>query len=314
MIDHLWLQLLQLKKRLDSFGSPVLFCHITTQKDVSINDPLSFETTVPSVLIHWNKKQALETPPTIYTEILVTANQFPVVLQQGNMSQETIDFLLLYLPYCFLGITANEQKKTQVVAHFAQTLDGKIATTTGVSKWIGNQENLIHAHRMRALCDSVLVGKGTLRMDDPQLTVRHVNGDNPIRIILGKAFEEFESRMNPKDGEIWVIGKSCCRLPKGFTFIPIEAYNESISETELLKKLFSLGVKTTYLEGGPATTSRFLKSGNINILQLHLAPIIFGSGISAIELPRINQLEESVHFSTFKFTPIGNAIMFTGYL
>src|SRR3546814_58109 len=70
-----------------------------------------------------------------------------------------------------------------VVAHLGQTLDGRIATVSGASRFVTGHEDILHNHRMRALFDVVLVGAGTVRADDPQLTVRHCAGDNPVREI-----------------------------------------------------------------------------------------------------------------------------------
>ena len=60
-----------------------------------------------------------------------------------------------------------------VVAHLGQSLDGRIATSVGASRWVTGEADLLHNHRMRALADAVVVGAGTVRHDDPQLTVRH---------------------------------------------------------------------------------------------------------------------------------------------
>src|SRR3546814_8323770 len=71
-----------------------------------------------------------------------------------------------------------------VVAHLGQTLDGRIATVSGASRFVTGHEDILHNHRMRALFDVVLVGAGTVRADDPQLTVRHCAGDNPVRVVI----------------------------------------------------------------------------------------------------------------------------------
>ena len=74
-----------------------------------------------------------------------------------------------------------------VLVHMASSLDGKIALNNGHSKWIGNEENLKHAHRLRAILDGILVGSSTVKNDSPQLTVRHVEGPNPTRLILSNS-------------------------------------------------------------------------------------------------------------------------------
>jgi len=70
------------------------------------------------------------------------------------------------------------------VAHIGQSLDGRIATENGESRWITGEADLLHCHRMRAIADAVLVGARTVRADDPQLTVRRCAGDNPLRVVI----------------------------------------------------------------------------------------------------------------------------------
>ena len=84
----------------------------------------------------------------------------------------------LYLPYCF------SRPGGLAVAHIGQSLDGRIATENGESRWITGEADLLHCHRMRAIADAVLVGARTVRADDPQLTVRRCAGDNPLRVII----------------------------------------------------------------------------------------------------------------------------------
>src|SRR5579863_849113 len=71
-----------------------------------------------------------------------------------------------------------------VLGRIAQSLDGRIATTSGASRWISGQADIVHTHRLRALFDAVVVGAGTVRADDPQLTTREVEGPSPVRVVL----------------------------------------------------------------------------------------------------------------------------------
>src|SRR5690606_16968152 len=83
----------------------------------------------------------------------------------------------LYLPVrCHSGALT--------VAHLGQSLDGQIATSSGDSFYVTGAANLLHLHRMRALCDAVVVGAGTVVADDPRLTVRRAAGAHPVRVVL----------------------------------------------------------------------------------------------------------------------------------
>ena len=71
-----------------------------------------------------------------------------------------------------------------VLGRLAQSLDGRIATVSGASHWISGQQDIVHTHRLRALFDAVVIGAGTVRADDPQLTTREVEGPSPVRVVL----------------------------------------------------------------------------------------------------------------------------------
>src|SRR5262249_54371948 len=88
----------------------------------------------------------------------------------------------LYLPIC--SATAEHPI---TVGHLGQSLDGFIATHAGESRYVTGQENIVHLHRLRAICHAVVVGARTVSTDDPQLTTRLVEGPNPLRVIIDPA-------------------------------------------------------------------------------------------------------------------------------
>ena len=85
----------------------------------------------------------------------------------------------LYLPIC-----SATPAKPITVGHLGESLDGFIATHTGDSRWVTGPANVVHMHRLRALCDAVIVGAGTVAADNPRLTTRLVEGPNPLRVVL----------------------------------------------------------------------------------------------------------------------------------
>ena len=82
----------------------------------------------------------------------------------------------LYLPMC--------GSAPLTIGHLGQSIDGYVATRSGDSSYVNGPENILHLHRLRALCDAVVVGAGTIAADDPRLTTRLVTGANPVRVIL----------------------------------------------------------------------------------------------------------------------------------
>src|SRR5581483_4778723 len=92
---------------------------------------------------------------------------------------EVADLLGLYLSLALVP-----HRHEFVLAHLAQSLDGRIATMGGESQWLTGEADQHHTHRLRALADAVIVGAGTVRQDNPRLTVRHCSGDQPVRVVL----------------------------------------------------------------------------------------------------------------------------------
>ena len=234
-----------------------------------------------------------------------------------NNKLETSEFDLLkdYLPFILNYFKAVKNQKSYVVSHFAQSLDGKIATNSGHSKWIGNQENLIHAHRMRALCDGILVGANTYLRDKPLLTVRHVEGNDPVKIILGNSCFNIVNSININNQTLCLtsLNKDLKEAAKDDNVVCFTVNNGLIDPNEITKCLFKKGIFTLYLEGGAFTSSYFLKKKALNEIQLFLSPAIFGSGITNFSLNQIENIEEAITFNNGKFIPMGSeGIMFTG--
>src|SRR5471030_3393847 len=112
-------------------------------------------------------------------ERLVEANCAAASLAADDPRKALFD---LYLPIC--RATA---ARPMAIGHLGQSLDGFIATHAGESQWVTGEENILHLHRLRALCHAVVVGAGTVAADDPLLTTRLVPGPNPLRVILDPA-------------------------------------------------------------------------------------------------------------------------------
>lgn len=181
-----------------------------------------------------------------------------------------------------------------VVAHLAQSLDGRIATETGTSQWITGPEDITHCHRLRALCDAVLVGAETALLDDPRLTVRRVSGPDPLRVIVDPA------RRVPSDRNVFIDGRSptvvltACPGPESVgdaRVIQVCDHEGELSSEAILRALSALGVRRLYIEGGGVTVSRFLASGCLNRLHIAVAPMLLGSGRPSVVLPAVDTLD-----------------------
>ncbi len=311
----LWNNLLRLRHQIGLSGDNFRFCQVDMDIDElpQINDLTERNDSTSKQVVIFRDK--LNIPHSNIAKIAVDPNFNVSIQSTGNLDDEDIQDLKVYLPYCFLSLLARKEKRAISVAHFAQSLDGKIATFSGDSKWIGNEENLIHAHRMRALTDGIMIGSGTLRSDQPRLNVRLVEGANPTRIVIGSLSEKDCSCLRSISNEpVVVIGKEKQCVEEEISFFALPYKDNKINCTDILTCLFEQGIHTVYLEGGAMTTSNFLKESAIDIFQLHISPQIFGSGKSAICLPQISEVGEAIQFQKFSFEPVGNTMMFVGRL
>lgn len=196
----------------------------------------------------------------------------------------------LYLP-----LVAAAAGRGYAVAHLGQSLDGRIATPNGASQWVTGPQDILHNHRMRALADAVLVGAGTVHHDDPQLTVRHCEGSNPVRVVV-----DTELRLDERHG-VFSDGRSptlllCARdrVPPGARLGRAEVVGvdrgqacAGLDPAAMLEALRRRGLGLVFIEGGGVTVSRFFQAACLHRLQVTVAPLILGSGRPSLTLPEI---------------------------
>ena len=231
------------------------------------------------------------------------------VVQRGGVPESVLEFLRIYLPYAVAPAEAKKKGRAVAVCHFAQTLDGRIATGSGDSRWIGCRENLVHAHRMRALCDAVMVGAGTLRRDRPRLNIRHVEGDDPLRVVIGSGPLDLSSLLEAAGAPVVTIGDEAV---EGAELLPVRRREGRMRGIEILQALYARGVQTVLVEGGCATTSALIEDGAIDIVQLHIEPLLLGPGVSSFDRPPARQIADAVTFRRHAFFPVGRGMMFVG--
>jgi diaminohydroxyphosphoribosylaminopyrimidine deaminase/5-amino-6-(5-phosphoribosylamino)uracil reductase len=232
---------------------------------------------------------------------------------QGFLDATYAGFFKQYLPFCFSSLIAHKQGRSFSILHLAQSIDGKIATENGHSKWVSNQENLIHSHRMRALSDAILIGSNTLKSDSPKLTVRLVKGPNPVKVIIANTFCNMDI-LHENGGNIILFTSKSFEPSDGVEIISLPEQSGSILPDSILKELYKRNICSLYIEGGAITASHFLMGHSIDLVQIFISPKIFGSGVSSFCLPPIEKVERSVCFSNPSFIPMGNGMLFEGRL
>ena len=199
-----------------------------------------------------------------------------------------------------------------VVGQIGQSIDGRIATVTGHSKYINGPAGLAHLHRLRALVDAVLVGIGTAIADDPQLTVRRVTGPSPARIVLDpRGRLPSDARILTADGtRRLVITAEGVRppLPKDVEIAEIPARAGEIAPAAILAALFERGFRRVLIEGGAHTVSRFIAAGCLDRLHVMVAPIMFGSGQTGVTLEPIATADQALR-SPMRAHLIGDEVL-----
>ncbi|KAB2926450.1 MAG: bifunctional diaminohydroxyphosphoribosylaminopyrimidine deaminase/5-amino-6-(5-phosphoribosylamino)uracil reductase RibD [Bacteroidetes bacterium] len=183
-----------------------------------------------------------------------------------------------------------------VALKIAMTKDAFIARKDGTSKWITSERSRTYAHRLRVRYDAVLVGAGTVLADDPSLTVRHVRGRNPVRVVLdGRLRSPLESSVF--NGEAPTIVYTLRSAPqkradalrkRGVTVVPV-GKGKGVPMRQVMKDLARRGISSVLVEGGAAVYAQCLDAGLVSKLYLFTAPVRFRDGLSpfrALNVPR----------------------------
>ena len=176
---------------------------------------------------------------------------------------------------------------------------------------------------MRALFDGILIGTHTLRSDRPALTVRHAIGPDPTRIVVGAATDaDLDCLIAAGPGRILVIGDGDVGANSAdadrsaspqVERLALPREDGRISTAAILRELYRRDLLSVYVEGGAATTSAFLADRTIDVLQLHLSPMIIGPGVSSFTPPAIHSVADAVRFTAHFYRPVGiDGMMFVG--
>lgn len=211
----------------------------------------------------------------------------------------------LYAPL----LAARQRAQPFAVAHLAQSLDGRIATANGVSRWLSGAADLLHTHRMRALADAVLVGTETVWHDNPQLTVRLCAGRNPVRVVLdpNRRLEGHQQVFQDGAAEtLLLVADDGAAPPHRLGQAEVLPVRRGpcgrLDPHDIRRVLARRGLTWLFIEGGGVTVSRFLAAGALDRLQLTIAAVILGSGRPGLSLDAVADLQHCLRPETRSFT------------
>jgi diaminohydroxyphosphoribosylaminopyrimidine deaminase/5-amino-6-(5-phosphoribosylamino)uracil reductase len=213
----------------------------------------------------------------------------------------------------------------------AMTLDGKVATRTGDSKWISGEDSRLLAHRWRASVDAVVVGIGTALADDPQLTARPdgllvERGEQPRRVVFDSlARLPLNSQLVAAASETpltIVVSRAAARSETdaleaaGVQVIVATGENEPARVRSALDQLGSMDVTSVLLEGGPHLAGAFLDAGEIDELRLFLAPLLLGGSAARdpLEGEGVERISEALHALSFGCESVGEDLLISARL
>lgn len=183
-------------------------------------------------------------------------------------------------------------QRPRVTLSWAQTLDGRIATLTGDSQWIGGPESLTFAHELRRDNDAILVGVGTVLKDNPRLTCRIPGGRNPVRVVLDTRLRlpQTAALASITEASTWVYsgktesGSSSAESlrNRGLEVIGVPSTVQGLDLGAILDDLATRGIRTLFVEGGAMVLTAFLRAGLVDRAIVVTAPFLLGQGIEAI--------------------------------
>ena len=215
-----------------------------------------------------------------------------------------------------------------VTLKVAQTLDGAISTATGDSRWISGPDARTMVHRWRSELDAVVVGTGTAAADDPALTVRHVEGRQPWRIVLDRQGVLLSDLRLFSDEH---VEKTICLTAEGHRpryadelerrggrVVPVPERNDLLDLHAMLEML-ATGItdvpplQSLFVEGGSRLSTALLAAGLVDRLHLFVAPRIVGGGTAAFGDIGTSNVSDAYTFAEHRWEHVGDDILFTGY-
>jgi diaminohydroxyphosphoribosylaminopyrimidine deaminase / 5-amino-6-(5-phosphoribosylamino)uracil reductase len=204
-------------------------------------------------------------------------------------------------------LTAVRRGRPWLVWKVAATLDGRVAAPDGTSRWISSPESRADTHMLRATCDVIIAGSGTVLADDPALTVRDTDdrpvSDQPLRVVVDThGRTPATARIRDDAAETWIA-----------TAAEIGANADGcVDLTALLHELHRRGHVVALLEGGPRLAGSFLREGLVDEFVAYLAPTVLGSGRAAVDGTGVATLADALALDILDVRRVGPDVRISG--
>ena len=255
----------------------------------------------------------LDPNPRVNGKSVAILQQQGIETRVGVLEEECRDLNEAHFKYMTTGLPL-------VTLKFAQTLDGRIATVTGDSRWISGQKFRRLAHKLRATNDAIMVGIDTVLADDPQFTVRLVRGRNPVRIILDTRLRIPLDAGVIKNREVApTIIATTSRADKeklsslremGIEVLVIkEDKAGEVDLRHLLSILGERGISSVLVEGGAGVITSLLRRNLVDKVVIAIAPKMMGKGIEAVGELNIREVSQALKLSFRKIYRMGEDLV-----
>ena len=206
---------------------------------------------------------------------------------RGDWSAPAVQLFDLLKPVLDVPVTGGRQ----CIGQLGQSLDGCVATAGGDSSFVNGPEVLVHLHRLRALCDAVIVGAGTAALDNPRLTTRRVAGPNPVRVVIDPTLRvpPIAHVFTDDDAPTLLVCDAARHSQAAARFgaarvLGVPRDGTGGLDLGVMKQMLALrGLKVLFVEGGGVTVSRFMAQRQLDRLHLSVAPVVIGGGRAGLQ-------------------------------
>jgi len=204
-----------------------------------------------------------------------------------------------------------------VVLKYAQSMDGRIATGTGDSKWISGEEERAVSHALRARCDAVMVGVGTVIADDPELTVRMVPGSSPMRVVVDSRLRiPLGARvLDDRAASLIITTTRAARAKRvrlrqqNVAVRTVAAGPGGVDLPAALRLLRTMGVESLLVEGGAELITSMLGHLLVDRLVVAVAPLILGEGVQGVGDLGVGSVGDGLRLGRPSVHPVGDDVL-----